>query len=453
MRRTWYSSDVDWMRATHAAGTLFGDEAVLACCAAPAARWPSSSAAASSVFRVNIGEHGDLAEPMLIIERNLDTRPLIDLLLDVVGQLYRYHSRLSFREDSVAAGTFAEVRAMTVGFVDLASSTELGSPLFGDRPRPGHQRLQPRVVRPRHASRRADREDDRRRGDVRARSTRLRSPCTALDLVAYCGRHEVFDAARAGVATGDVLEQEGDCYGPVVNRAARFVASAPDGERDADATTVGRSAGELAAVAAHRRRAPRPRHRALVPPQRQLPRAGDRAGGRRGLTGPGGAAHTAGIAFTIRFAALALPPPAAPGSPGLGAVDGDVRFGWPLSCTRCSPPGNAGRSQSGAQSSSMRVTCSTTTGTRSPTVPRTSKRNAPCVPGVERAHAGDLDRLLQRSPLHVGGHVVELELEEVGEEVQRRRPHHLQRDVEQHQRRRSIGPPKPMTSRTTAGWS
>ena len=62
------------------------------------------------MFRVNLGEHGDLAEPMMIIDRNLGTRPLIDLLLDVVDQLYRYHSKLSFREDSVAAGTFAEVR-------------------------------------------------------------------------------------------------------------------------------------------------------------------------------------------------------------------------------------------------------------------------------------------------------------------------------------------------------
>ena len=31
------------------------------------------------------------------------------------------------------------------------------------------------------------------------------------------------------IAAGEVLEQDGDCYGPVVNRAARFVQSAPDG--------------------------------------------------------------------------------------------------------------------------------------------------------------------------------------------------------------------------------
>jgi adenylate cyclase len=60
----------------------------------------------------------------------------------------------------------------------------------------------------------------------------------ALELVDELGHHDVFDAARAGVATGDVLELEGDCYGPVVNRAARFVAAAPDGSVTGDAATV-----------------------------------------------------------------------------------------------------------------------------------------------------------------------------------------------------------------------
>jgi len=65
----------------------------------------------------------------------------------------------------------------------------------------------------------------------------------ALDLVTELGRHDVLTAARAGVATGDVLELEGDCYGPVVNRAARFVAAAPDGAVTADDATVA-AAGE-----------------------------------------------------------------------------------------------------------------------------------------------------------------------------------------------------------------
>lgn len=46
-----------------------------------------------------------------------------------------------------------------------------------------------------------------------------------------------------------------------------------------------------------------------------------------GLSGPGAASHTAGIALTIRLAALALPPPAAPGSPTSVPCTVTVRLG------------------------------------------------------------------------------------------------------------------------------
>jgi adenylate cyclase len=233
----WYSSDVDWIRATHAAGSLFGEEAVLVLLRRAGGAVAQLAAAASSVFRVNLGEHGDLADPMVIVERNLATRPLIDLLLDVVDQLYRYHSKLSFREDGVAAGTFAEVRTMTVGFVDLASSTEIGSLL------PAAE-----LARAINDFNRASFDLATRRGarivktigdEVMfvALDASAVAHC-AMDLVGYFSRHEVFTAARGGIATGDVLEQDGDCYGPVVNRAARFVAAAPDGTVTADAATV-----------------------------------------------------------------------------------------------------------------------------------------------------------------------------------------------------------------------
>ena len=49
-------------------------------------------------------------------------------------------------------------------------------------------------------------------------------------------------------------------------------------------------------------------------------------GGRSsGVSTPGGAAHTDTMLFTMRFAALAFPPPAGPGSHGVVAVDRDVQ--------------------------------------------------------------------------------------------------------------------------------
>jgi len=233
----WYSSDVGWMRATHASCAVFGDEAVLALLRRAGGAMAQLSAAASSVFRVNLGEHGDLGDPMLVVDRNLGTRPQIDLLLDVVNQLYRYHSRLSFREDGVAAGTFAEVRTMSVGFVDLASSTEVGSALTAAD-----------LARAINDFNRASFDVATRRGARIVKTIgdevmfvavdAATVAYAALDLVEYFSHHEVFTAARAGIATGDVLEQDGDCYGPVVNRAARFVAAAPDGRVTADAATV-----------------------------------------------------------------------------------------------------------------------------------------------------------------------------------------------------------------------
>ena len=51
---------------------------------------------------------------------------------------------------------------------------------------------------------------------------------SCLALVAWCASHPTFIGARGGVARGPLLDQAGDCYGPVVNRAARFVQAAPD---------------------------------------------------------------------------------------------------------------------------------------------------------------------------------------------------------------------------------
>ena len=233
----WYSSDVEWMRATHSAGALFGEDAVLALLRRAGGAMSQLSAAASSVFRVNLGETGDVGEPMTIIERNLGTRPLIDLLLDVVAQLYRYHSRLSFREDSVAAGTFAEVRAMTVGFVDLASSTEIGSQLSATELARAINDFNSAAfdLATRHGARIVKTIGDE--AMIAALDANAVVGC-AIDLVDVFARHPVFAAARGGVASGEVLEQDGDCYGPVVNRAARFAAAAPDGTVMADATTV-----------------------------------------------------------------------------------------------------------------------------------------------------------------------------------------------------------------------
>lgn len=242
----WYTSDIEWMRAADAATAIFGEETVLALMRRAGVAMSQLSTAASSAFRVNLGETGDREQPMTIVERNIGTRPLIDLLLDIVAQLYRYHSRLSFRDDSVAAGRFSEVRHLSVGFVDLASSTELGAALFGPdlaRAVTDFETVANRVT-VRHGARIVKTIGD----EVMFCALDASAVCrSALDLVEYCAGHDTFSSARGAVATGDVLEQEGDCYGPVVNRAARFAGAAPDGAVMVDAETVESLAGALRA--------------------------------------------------------------------------------------------------------------------------------------------------------------------------------------------------------------
>ncbi len=231
--RVWYSSDAEWIRAANAARRAFGDEAISVILRRSGAAMSQVSTAASSVFRVNLVD-AETLDPMTIVERNLATRPLIDALVLTLSQLYRYHSRLSFRDDTVAAGTFGELRTMTVGFVDLASSTELGARLsaadlarsINDFNRAAFD------ASTRHGARLVKTIGD----EVMLSALDPNAVCrAALALVTFSHEHPTFTNARGGIAHGDVLDQDGDCYGPVVNRAARFAASAPDGSVMIDA--------------------------------------------------------------------------------------------------------------------------------------------------------------------------------------------------------------------------
>lgn len=245
----WYSSDVAWMRDAHAAQAVFGDDAILALFRRAGGAMSQLTSAASSVFRVNLGANPEreLLIPMEVVERNLGTRPLIDTFLLILNQLYRYHSRLSFREDSVAAGSHGELRAMAVGFVDLAASTELGEQLSAAELARVISEFNAAAfdAATRHGARVVKTIGDEVMLCAVDPSAVVRA---AMTLVEFCEQHSTFSAARGGVAAGDVLEQDGDCYGPVVNRAARFVEAAPDGAVMADAGVCATLGSDLTAT-------------------------------------------------------------------------------------------------------------------------------------------------------------------------------------------------------------
>ena len=238
-RPQWFESDAVWMREVDAAVALLGEGAVLALLRRAGAAMTQLAHASSAAFRVNVVPgfpDGEVAA-LDLVERNLGTRAMVQVYIDTFTQLFRHHVRTTIRDDSVAVGDHGELRFQCVGFVDLASSTELGARLtaaelarliadFEAAAFDVATRNGARVVKTIGDEVMLCADDP---GDV----------CrAALDLVSYCRRHQTLSAARGGVSSGDLLEQDGDCYGPVVNRAARFVQAAADGTVMVDATTA-----------------------------------------------------------------------------------------------------------------------------------------------------------------------------------------------------------------------
>jgi adenylate cyclase len=58
------------------------------------------------------------------------------------------------------------------------------------------------------------------------------------DAIAWVGAETAFDTARVGIAVGDVIQRDGDLFGPTVNRAARLAGHAEPGTLLVDADLV-----------------------------------------------------------------------------------------------------------------------------------------------------------------------------------------------------------------------
>jgi adenylate cyclase len=224
----WFESDVAWLRTAEYARVQFGDAVVFALLRRVGATMNQVAIASSAAFRVNVTHgRGDMA-PLEYIERNLEARTLIGGLTDALAQLLHHHLRRATRPNSPSVGRYGELRPMAIAFVDLVSSTALSESSSAERLAElivafestvydCAGRAGVRVVKT--IGDEAMISGDDPDGVVRA----------ALAIVEFCVAHPVFASARAGVAAGPVLDQDGDCYGPVVNRAARFVTAASDG--------------------------------------------------------------------------------------------------------------------------------------------------------------------------------------------------------------------------------
>jgi adenylate cyclase len=68
------------------------------------------------------------------------------------------------------------------------------------------------------------------------------------ELLAWVAGNATLDSARVGCAVGDVVQRDGDLFGPTVNRAARLVALATPGSLLVDASMTGEGTEELVKV-------------------------------------------------------------------------------------------------------------------------------------------------------------------------------------------------------------
>lgn len=236
--RRWVAEDVQWLGALRPALELFGPEATFALLRRTGLSTLQLAHGTASIFRVGTvaGDRGAI-ECEQAVERNLAVAGLIERYVLLLAQVFRHQSRAAVRTESVAAGSSGELRDLCVGFVDVTSSTRLASTvtaaelaaLVADFERAAFDAAST------HGARVVKTIGD----EVMFCADDAAAVCAAaLEVVDHCQRHHTFVGARGGVALGPVLDQAGDCYGPVVNQAARFVERAADGTVMADAAVV-----------------------------------------------------------------------------------------------------------------------------------------------------------------------------------------------------------------------
>ena len=234
----WFESDIEWVRLTEAAATVLGDEVVTALLRRTGIALAGLAEATSSAFRVNVMSDAivDRAQAEQLVEVNLAGAALMDEYSAALGQLFRHLARETVRLETRAVDAHTELIPTTVGFVDLVSSTELAAHV--DAATLARLVVEFETVVFDVAVTRGVRIVKTIGDAAMLVADDAAHLCeAALDLVAWCADHRMFIAARAGVATGDVLAHGGDFYGPTVNRAARLGHAAPEGTVMVDAST------------------------------------------------------------------------------------------------------------------------------------------------------------------------------------------------------------------------
>jgi adenylate cyclase len=177
---------------------------------------------------------------LAVVQANLELSALQPSLLSVVELLLRRHLVNLARPQSEATAAGYESRDLVVGFVDLVGSTELAVRLSTAELGAALSRFEGTasdlVVR--HGGRVVKLIGDEILFSTPDGPTGVRLAVALVDALAA---DPVVPHVRAGLAGGPVLTRDGDCFGPVVNLAARIVGAAASDEVLVD-TVVGTAA-------------------------------------------------------------------------------------------------------------------------------------------------------------------------------------------------------------------
>jgi adenylate cyclase len=232
--RVYTEANVKSARLTPAAAAVFGEEAVLQLTRVVGSCMARIADAVVSTFLINVElplhDSEDIALP--VARANAAAGSLLPAFLQGMEVTFRQHL-LAARRSLVAFGEAQaagfETQHLAVGFADIVDSTglaaslptaELGRALTAfeavtvDTVVDGGGRLVKFL------------------GDgALFTAPDAHTGCgMAIALRDACAAEGRIPPVRVGVAVGEVLTKDGDCFGPVVNLAARVVGAAPPGE-------------------------------------------------------------------------------------------------------------------------------------------------------------------------------------------------------------------------------
>jgi class 3 adenylate cyclase len=229
--RRFTPAEVDVVRTFEAGAALFGEAAAMQLLRVVGSAMARIADATVSTFVTTVGAAAMAADPesRALEEANSSAAALVPQLQEVMDALLRQHLVQAARPNitGVAPAGY-EVMPLAVGFVDIVGSAALAQHVALDE-------LGAAVA----AFERGAADEIVAAGgrvvkfigdEVMFSVPSARAGCEIADAIVRCFVDDaVLPGVRGGVAHGDVMMRDADCFGPVVNLAARAVKVARPG--------------------------------------------------------------------------------------------------------------------------------------------------------------------------------------------------------------------------------